>query len=81
MTDADRRRALARGRATAKRNRAAAARRRAREHRAATRAWAKARSDYYRVLVEYGEGSRQEKRAFRKLITAEGAWFRTHPAS
>lgn len=34
---------------------------------------------YYVIRSQYGEGSSEEKVAFRKMLDAEVAWFRCHP--
>ena len=52
---------------------------RAQEHRAARQAYKASCANYYRIRREHGEGSEQERKAFRKMIRAESEWFRTYP--
>ncbi len=70
---------LAKARRTRQKQIRKARKQRQREHRSARQSYRAACDNYYRIRRAHGEGSTQEKEAFRKMIRAEGEWFRTYP--
>lgn len=81
MTPEQRNRNLAKARLARQRQLADRRQRREEEHSRARPAYERACRNYYRVRGEHGEGSDQEREAFRRMIRAECEWFRTHPDS
>ena len=79
LTTQERSRNLAKARRVRQDNAVKAERERARQHKTAKRLYERAIAKHSQALREHGEGSPQERRAFRAEIAAECEWFRTHP--
>ena len=79
MNEYQRNQNLARARKIREQKRRTAERERATAHRKAVRVYRAACATYYRVRHVHGEGSPPERKAFRKMLTAEVKWFETYP--